>query len=55
MTGVKEALRALILESFDWGRILPGLGVIAVLEAALLTPLTPGPPGTMVSFRSALS
>jgi ABC-2 type transport system permease protein len=36
VTYVMEALRSLILENFDWNRILPGLAVIAVLGAVMI-------------------
>jgi ABC-2 type transport system permease protein len=36
VTYVMEALRSLILVDFDWGAILPGFAVVAVLGAAML-------------------
>jgi ABC-2 type transport system permease protein len=36
VTYVMEALRSLILEDLDWGAILPGFAVVAVLGAAML-------------------
>jgi ABC-2 type transport system permease protein len=36
VTYVMEAMRSLILEDFAWERILPGLGVVAVLGALML-------------------
>jgi ABC-2 type transport system permease protein len=36
VTYVMEALRSLILEDLDWGAILPGFGVVAVLGALAL-------------------
>jgi ABC-2 type transport system permease protein len=36
VTYVMEALRSLILEDFDWGAILPGFAVVAVLGAIML-------------------
>jgi ABC-2 type transport system permease protein len=36
VTYVMEALRSLILEDFDWGQILPGFAVVAVLGAAMM-------------------
>ena len=36
VTYVMEALRSLILEDLDWGAILPGFGVVAVLAALML-------------------
>jgi ABC-2 type transport system permease protein len=36
VTYVMEALRSLILEDLDWGAILPGFGVVAVLGAAMI-------------------
>ena len=36
VTYLMEALRSLILEDFDWGAILPGFGVVAVLGALML-------------------
>ena len=36
VTYVMEALRSLILEDLDWGRIWPGFLVVAVLGAAML-------------------
>ena len=36
VTYVMEALRALIIEGFDWGQILPGFAVVAVLGAAVI-------------------
>jgi ABC-2 type transport system permease protein len=36
VTYVMEALRSLILRDLDWGAILPGFGVVAVLGALML-------------------
>jgi ABC-2 type transport system permease protein len=36
VTYLMEALRSLILEDLDWGTILPGFGVVAVLGALML-------------------
>ena len=36
VTYVMEALRSLILEDFEWGTILPGFAVVAVLGALML-------------------
>jgi len=36
VTYLMEALRSLILEDLDWGAILPGFGVVAVLGAVML-------------------
>jgi ABC-2 type transport system permease protein len=36
VTYVMEALRSLILQDFDWSRILPGFAVVAVLGALML-------------------
>jgi ABC-2 type transport system permease protein len=36
VTYVMEALRSLILEDLDWGAILPGFAVVAVLGAAMI-------------------
>ena len=36
VTYLMEALRSLILEDFDWGTILPGFAVVAVLGAVML-------------------
>ena len=36
VTYLMEALRSLILEDFDWGAILPGFGVVAVLGALMV-------------------
>jgi ABC-2 type transport system permease protein len=36
VTYVMEALRSLILEDFNWNRILPGFAVVAVLGAIML-------------------
>jgi ABC-2 type transport system permease protein len=36
VTYVMEALRSLILEDLDWGTILPGFGVVAVLGAVVI-------------------
>jgi ABC-2 type transport system permease protein len=36
VTYVMEALRSLLLEDLDWGTILPGFGVVAVLGALML-------------------
>jgi len=36
VTYLMEALRSLILEDFDWGTILPGFGVVAVLGALMV-------------------
>ena len=36
LTYVMETLRSLILEDLDWGAILPGFGVVAVLGALML-------------------
>jgi ABC-2 type transport system permease protein len=36
VTYVMEALRSLILEDFNWNRILPGFAVVAVLGALML-------------------
>jgi ABC-2 type transport system permease protein len=36
VTYVMEALRSLIIEDLDWGTILPGFGVVAVLGALML-------------------
>jgi ABC-2 type transport system permease protein len=36
VTYVMEALRSLLLEDLDWGTVLPGFGVVAVLGALML-------------------
>jgi ABC-2 type transport system permease protein len=36
VTYLMEALRSLILEDLDWGTILPGFGVVAVMGALML-------------------
>jgi ABC-2 type transport system permease protein len=36
VTYVMEALRSLLLEDLDWGTILPGFAVVAVLGALML-------------------
>jgi ABC-2 type transport system permease protein len=36
VTYVMEALRSLILEDLDWGSILPGFAVVAVLGAIVI-------------------
>ena len=36
VTYLMEALRSLILDDFDWGKILPGFGVVAALGAVML-------------------
>ena len=36
VTYLMEALRSLILDDLDWGKILPGFGVVAVMGAIML-------------------
>jgi ABC-2 type transport system permease protein len=36
VTYLMEALRSLILDDLDWGKILPGFGVVAVLGVVML-------------------